>query len=143
MRMPPTAPPDPARTSRRLLAALFIVAGLGHFVAPHWYRTVMPDYLPAHDLLIAISGAAEIAGGVGVLVPRVRRAAGFGLIVLLLAVFPANVEMLLDDRARGVPWWQEVTLWARLPLQFVLIWWVARATLGDRAARQASGDLLR
>ncbi len=88
----------------------------------------MPDYLPAHDLLIAISGAAEVAGGIGLLVPSLRRAAGYGLIVLLVAVFPANVEMLLDDRARGVPWWQEVTLWARLPFQFVLIWWIARAT---------------
>jgi uncharacterized membrane protein len=121
---------DPQRASRRALAALFIVAGLGHFVAPHWYRTVMPDYLPAHDLLIAVSGGAEIAGGVGLLVPALRRAAGVGLMILLVAVFPANIEMLVDDRARGVPWWQEVTLWLRLPLQFVLIWWVARASRG-------------
>jgi uncharacterized membrane protein len=99
----------------------------------------MPEYLPAHDLLIAVSGVAEIAGGIGLLIPSLRRAAGWGLIALLLAVFPANVEMLLDDRARGVPWWQELTLWLRLPFQGLLIWWVVRASLGERTTAEAAG----
>jgi uncharacterized membrane protein len=86
----------------------------------------MPPYLPAPDVLIAISGVAEILGGVGLLVPKVRAAAGVGLVVLLLAVLPANVEMLQLYRARGVVWWGEVLLWLRLPLQFVLIRWVWR-----------------
>ncbi len=82
----------------------------------------MPKALPAHDVLILISGLAEIAGGVGVLIPRTRQAAGLGLILLLIAVFPANIEMLRLYRAQGVAGWHELLLWLRLPLQPVLVW---------------------
>jgi uncharacterized membrane protein len=115
---------------RVLLAFGFIAAGLLHLISPQLYRPIMPAYLPAHDLLIAISGFAEIAGGIGLLVPGLRRFAGWGLLLLLLAVFPANVEMLRLYRSRGVVWWGEALLWLRLPFQFVLAWWVLRAAQG-------------
>ena len=112
---------------RVILAIFFIGSGLLHLVAPERYRGIMPSYLPAPDLLIAVSGFAEILGGIGLLVPRARRFAGWGLVLLLVAVLPANVEMLRVYRVRGVAWWGEVLLWARLPLQFVLALLVVRA----------------
>ncbi|MEO8140227.1 MAG: DoxX family protein [Gemmatimonadota bacterium] len=119
---------------RVLLACGFIAAGLLHLISPRLYRPIMPAYLPAHDLLIAISGVAEIAGGIGLLVPGLRRFAGWGLLLLLLAVFPANVEMLRLYRSRGVVWWGEALLWLRLPFQLVLAWWVRQAAQ-ERAVR--------
>lgn len=110
------------------LALLFVVAGTLHFLIPAPYLGIMPRWLPAHAALVAISGAAEIAGGIGLLPPQTRRAAGIGLIVLLVAVFPANIQMLLLYRARGVPWWGELLLWLRLPLQLLLIWGVWRVS---------------
>jgi uncharacterized membrane protein len=110
--------------SRRLLSAGFVVAGVLHFVKPEAYMGIVPSYLPAHRALVLVSGAAEIAGGVGLAVPRLRVAAGRGLVVLLVLVFPANVDMALHPDRHSVP---EPLLWARLPLQGVLIWWVLRA----------------
>ena len=111
---------------RILYGVLFIAAGLLHFVIPAQYRAVMPPYLPAPAALVALSGLAEIAGGAGLLIPRWRQAAGVGLILLLLAVFPANVEMLRQYRARGASAPVEALLWLRLPFQGVLIWWAWR-----------------
>lgn len=119
------------------LAAIFIAGGILHLVKPALYRPYMPQALPAHDALILISGLAEIAGGVGLLFPPTMRAAGIGLMLLLVAVFPANVQMLQVYRARGVPWWGEMLLWARLPLQAALIWWTF--TLSRRADPLPSG----
>ena len=108
-------------TLRWLAAIFFIVAGIGHFVKPELYLKIMPAYLPAPALLVLLSGVAEISGGIGLLFRPLRRAAGWGLIALLVAVFPANIYMLqhpgLFDFA---PW----ILWARLPLQIVFIAWV-------------------
>lgn len=113
-------------------------AGLVHFVAPGLYRGMMPPWLPAHELMIAISGAAEIAGGASLLVPSLRRAAGYGLIALLIAVFPANVQMLLDHRAAGGALPQELLLWLRLPLQLVIIRWVWKVSKPDRQQTPSS-----
>jgi len=110
--------------SRAICAVVFIVAGLAHFVVPQVYRPMMPPWLPAHDLLILLSGVAEVAGGVGLLLPRLRRAAAVGLIALLVAVFPANVQMLLNAQAEGAAALVQAGLWLRLPLQVVLIRWV-------------------
>lgn len=112
--------------SRLLCAALFLIAGALHFVVPGLYRAIVPAWLPRPDLLVMVSGAAELAGGAGLLVPspKWRRAAGWGLLLLLVAVFPANVEMLRLGRARGVSGWAETLLWLRLPLQPALMVWV-------------------
>ena len=113
-------------TSIGLLSLLFIVAGMSHFVSPGVYLKIMPDYLPWPLALVYVSGFFEVLGGVGLAVPRLRRAAGWGLIALLVAVFPANVDMLMNaDQFPAIPVWALV---ARLPLQGVLIawvWWVA------------------
>ncbi len=101
------------------VAILFTVAGALHFVITDKYMRVMPPYLPFPHALVLISGAAEIAGGLGILFPQTRHLAAWGLIALLVAVFPANVFMA-QAGIMGPPW----VLWARLPLQAVLIWWV-------------------
>lgn len=115
--------------SLRLLTVGFLAAGLLHFLAPEGYVGIVPSYLPDARTLVYVSGAAEIAGGVGLAVPRLRRAAGWGLIVLLVAVFPANLDMALHPERHSIP---ETLLWARLPLQGVLIWWVHRAACPPR-----------
>ncbi|MBC7460455.1 MAG: DoxX family protein [Thermoleophilia bacterium] len=105
---------------RGLLALLFIGAGSMHFLRPHGFVHIVPEQLPRPELLVSVSGVAEVLGGVGLLVPPVRRAAGIGLIALLVAVFPANVNMALhaDRLGAGLPEW---ALWLRLPLQPALI----------------------
>jgi len=112
---------------RRLPLALFFVgAGVMHFVKPGAYEPTVPDALPGHREIVYISGVAEIAGGLGVLPGRTARWAGWWLIALLIAVFPANVNMALHaERFRAVP---EALLWVRLPLQAALIAWVWRVS---------------
>jgi uncharacterized membrane protein len=105
-----------------LLSMFFVAAGVNHFVHPAFYLKIMPPYLPAPLALVYVSGLFEVFGGLGVLVPRLRRIAGWGLIALLLAVFPANVHMALQpEQFDNLPLW---SLIVRLPLQFVLIVWV-------------------
>lgn len=104
-------------------------AGVAHILSPAPYLAIMPPFLPAPLALVLISGIAEIAGGVGVLFTRTRRAAGIGLITLLVAVFPANLYAALHGMhllATTVPAW---LLWLRLPLQVLLIYWVFASTL--------------
>jgi uncharacterized membrane protein len=118
----------PTRRLTWILGCVFIAAGVNHFVATDFYMKMMPPYLPAHLLLVQVSGVAEALGGLGVLIPRTRRAAGWGLILLLIAVFPANVQMSLDARAADASLlWQAVT-WMRLPFQALFIYWVWEAT---------------
>jgi uncharacterized membrane protein len=97
--------------------------GLAHLVIPAPFIRVMPDYLPAHAALVFLSGVAEIAGGIGLLIPKLRQTAGRGLVILLVAVFPANIDMALHPPA-GIPVW---ALWLRLPLQIPLILWAVKA----------------
>ncbi len=116
--------------SQRLLSLAFVTTGILHFLRPEYYEQIMPDYLPAHHEIVLISGAAEIAGGVGVAFAPTRRWAGAWLIVLLIAVFPANVNMAVNSgRFDSIA---PALLWARLPLQALLIWWAYRATHGPR-----------
>jgi uncharacterized membrane protein len=117
-----------ASTSRIVLAALFAIAGTLHFIIPDQYAAIMPPWLPLHRELVYLTGVLQIAGGIGLLVPRTRRAAGIGLILLLIAVLPANVQMLLDARAAGASTMWQALLLLRLPLQLVLIAWVWRAS---------------
>jgi uncharacterized membrane protein len=114
--------------SRVLLAIFFIVAGCLHFIFPASYMKVMPHWLPEHYWLVLVSGGFEIAGGLGVLLLIVRRWAGYGLILLSLAVLPANVQMLLNALTDGTASIWLVLLGLRLPLQLLLIYWIWRAT---------------
>jgi uncharacterized membrane protein len=108
-------------SSRPILAGLFVVAGALHFVLTPVYVSIMPAYLPEPTLLVQISGAAEMLGGVGLLVPLTQQPAAWGLVLLLVCVMPANLNMAIHaGRWPSLPAW---LLWARLPLQVPLIWW--------------------
>jgi uncharacterized membrane protein len=113
--------------SRRLLAAFFIQAGVNHFVMPRPYQRIVPPRLKGKArLLVQVSGVAEIAGGVGVLLPWTRRLSGLGLIALLAAVFPAHVYMAREpEDFPKIPRW---ALYGRLPLQPLMMLWAWRAT---------------
>lgn len=109
--------------SRLWLAALFLLAGVTHLRNPDPFLQIMPPQLPFPRELVFVSGIFEILGGAGLLVPRTRKLAAWGLVALLIAVFPANVYSTFHGLKIGtydVPKW---ILWARLPLQLPLIWW--------------------
>ncbi|HVC06165.1 MAG TPA: hypothetical protein VND98_01075 [Solirubrobacterales bacterium] len=117
--------------SQRTLAGFFTVAGTLHFLIPRSYRAIVPPWVRWRREAVAISGAAEVLGAAALIPPRGRRVARWWLLGLLLAVFPANVQMALKpeevpglDPSR-VPRW---ALWARLPLQPLAMLWVWRAT---------------
>ena len=112
-----------------LLGMLFIIAGSLHFISPDSYLRIMPPYLPYPLALVYVSGFFEILGGVGLLGPGTRRVAGYGLMALLVAVFPANVHMALHGVSLGGLAASPVLLWLRLPLQGVLVavvWWCTK-----------------
>lgn len=112
------------------LAVFWIFAGVMHFVIPKTYEAIMPDYLPAHKELVAASGVAEIAGGLGVLHPKMRPLARWWLVATIAAVFPANVWMVQEhERFSNIPLG---LLWARLPFQAVFVLWALRASSPDR-----------
>lgn len=106
---------------RIIFAVFFIAAGANHFINPEFYLKIMPPYLPWHLPLVLISGIAQIVLGAALLVPRFCRWAAWGLIALLIAVFPANVYMTQNPEL--YPDIPAVALWLRLPLQGVLILW--------------------
>jgi uncharacterized membrane protein len=116
------------KLSRALLAVFFSSAGTLHFVRPRPYEAIVPPPFPKRES-VAISGVAEIAGGLAVLHPATRRAGRWSLVALLLAVFPANLWMAVSPEkvpgASKIPRW---ALWARLPLQPLAMLWVWRAT---------------
>lgn len=113
-----------------LLAAFFAVAGFNHFFNPGPYLRMMPGYLPWPGQLVMASGVAQFICGLAILVPRLRTPAGWGLIALLVAVFPANLHVALHGwEGVQIPAW---VLWARLPLQGLLIAWVYWTCLARR-----------
>jgi uncharacterized membrane protein len=112
---------------RRLCGPFFVFAGAMHFVIPRAYRRIVPPYMPAPGALVVASGVAEMAGGAGLMVPAVRRRAGWWLIATLVAVFPANVHMALHPEEFPKVPGGAAGLWARLPLQAGFIAWVLGA----------------
>jgi uncharacterized membrane protein len=111
----------------RLLAAFFVGSGMNHFVMPRAYEQIVPPRLQGHAKgVVAVSGVAEILGGLAVLPVTTRRWAGPGLIAILAAIFPANLYMARSpERFPTIPRW---ALYARLPLQPMMMWWAWRAT---------------
>jgi uncharacterized membrane protein len=116
----------------RLAGPFFIVAGIMHFVIPKTYERIVPSYLPAPRELVYASGAAEIAGGAGLMYEPTRRWAGWWLIATLIAIFPANLNMALNPGkyADSIPGGEAVLI-ARLPFQLVFIGWVRSAMRRD------------
>lgn len=113
-----------------LLGLLFAATGILHFASPEPYLAIMPPYLPWPLALVYLSGAAEVTLGASLLIPRFQSLAAWGLIALLVAVFPANLHMALNPE--HFPTIPPVALWARLPLQAVLIAWAYWFTEGRR-----------
>ena len=115
---------------RLLLALLFLFAGTLHLANPRLFLPIMPPWIPWHLFCIELSGVFELLGGLGLLVPQrsVQRLAGFGLLLLLIAVFPANIYMAAAHiQVHGIPA-QPWIAWARLPLQpllMVAVYWAA------------------
>lgn len=113
-----------------LMGALYVAAGVNHFVNEAFYVSIMPPWVPWHRPMVWISGVAEILLGVAVWIPRTRSLAGWGLVALLVAVFPANLHMALAEPGTyDAPAWG---LWLRLPVQAVLIAWAIWATRPER-----------
>lgn len=103
------------------MAALYILAGLNHFRNPKMYIRIIPPFFKNPDLLNKVSGFAEVFLGVLLLFNATTSLAAWGIIALLIAVFPANIFMLTDKRAgSGLPKWM---LLLRIPMQFALIYW--------------------
>jgi len=125
---------------RLAVAAMFLLAGGLHFVATETEMRLMPDWLPAHRELIYLSGICEIAGAVGLLVPRTRRAAGWGLALLLVAVFPANVNQFVNNIQLGGVFNDRTFQVLRLPLQAPLIWLVLWCTAEPSNANPPTGN---
>jgi uncharacterized membrane protein len=125
--------------TRWLMAAVYLGAGTMHFRDPWFFVQIMPPYLPWHWGLVYLSGAIEILLGVLLLVPATSRLAAWGVIALLIAVFPANVHMAVAHVQFDPPpaWGQPTPLmaWLRLPLQAVLIWWAWLYTRKDARRR--------
>ena len=104
-----------------ILGLLFVVAGVNHFLMPQTYVAIMPPYLPGPVTLVYLSGAAEVLLGAMLLIPRFQTFAAWGLIALLIAIFPANLHMALNPgEFPDIP---PAALWIRLPLQAVLVAW--------------------
>jgi uncharacterized membrane protein len=112
--------------SRSLLSLFFLASGVNHYAIPRAYQRIVPPGIGDPKTLVVVSGVAEIAGGLGVLPARTRRLSGVGLIALLAAVFPANLHMARNpSQFAKIPRW---ALYARLPLQPLMMLWAWRAT---------------
>lgn len=126
-----------SRLGRWGFAGLFLISGILHFAKPEPFVRIVPPMFPHPGELVMISGAAEILGGMGLLIPRTRRAAAYGLALLLVAVFPANIYMALAhvtfSGVLGNHWLQ----WVRLPLQVPLIWLALHYAKADSSSTAA------
>lgn len=112
---------------KRAFGPMFVFAGVMHFVIPDTYEAIIPDYLPGHRALVYVSGVAEIAGGLGAILPSTRKKARLLNIATLLAVFPANVHMAVHpDRYKKVPGGKPA-LYGRLPIQALFLAWANAA----------------
>ena len=109
------------KVTRIILALLFVAAGINHFANAPFYVSIVPPYLPWPDALVFISGVAEFVLGVALLIPKFSRLGAWGIIALLIAVFPANIHMAAHPEL--YPEISKAALWIRLPVQGILILW--------------------
>ena len=108
------------------LSLFFIYFGIDHFINPEFYLSIMPPAFPLHAEAVYISGFFEILGGMSVLIAPLRKIAGWGLVALLICVYPANIYMAITPEA-----FPEISiglLYLRLPLQFLFIYWAYSVT---------------
>ncbi len=114
-----------------LLILLFLLAGLNHFNNPELYIAAIPPYLPLHSELSYIAGVSEIVGAIGLIFAQTRKVAGYFLVALLIAIYPANVHMALNPE--HFPNCVPLLIYLRLPLHFLFIAWVYWASLREKA----------
>ena len=108
------------------MALLYVAAGIFHFIKPKIYRAIMPPWLPWHHQLILLSGIAEVALGILLIPMATRIIAAWLIIILLIAIFPANIQMVINwSKNKNPKLWMAIL---RLPLQLVLIWWAWQYT---------------
>lgn len=120
----------PQRVGRWVLGLVLIGQGVNHFIMTDVMVRMMPAALPAHRELVWLSGIAEIALGLLAMRPQTRVLAGWGILALLVAVFPANLNMALEaDGWSEIPSWG---LWARLPFQLLFGWWAWTTCIARR-----------
>ena len=103
-----------------IMSFFYIAAGVYHFVKPKFYLYMMPAYIPAHKVMVWLSGVAEVILGIGLLFDATRSFSAWGIILMLIAFFPVHISMLIDPRFDKI---SRAFLWARIPLQFLAIWW--------------------
>lgn len=118
--------------ARVATGATFVFTGVTHFLMPETYLKLMPPPIPLPLLMVYVSGFFEILGGIGLMIAKTKRAAGYGLMLLLLTVFPANIYVALANVQLGGFMSNAFYQWLRLPLQFVLIWWVWWTARGEK-----------
>ena len=128
------ASPHPFAGAPWAIVIMFATVGVLHFVATRFFEQIMPRWVPAagpigRRSLVLASGACEILGAFGVVYQPTRVAAGWALILLVVAVFPANIEMLLDARRRHAAAWWQALMWARLPIQPLIMLWIYSAAV--------------
>jgi uncharacterized membrane protein len=128
-----------AGLSRGVCGAVFVGAGILHFVRPKMYEQIVPPGFGSPSAVVAASGAAEIVGGLALVGSGGRRLWRWWLTALLVAVFPANIYMALEPDRAGAGSWPAWLLWARLPIQPLLIWWVWQDALGSVRSGRATG----
>jgi uncharacterized membrane protein len=121
-----------------LMVVFYVLVGVNHFINPAFYLNIMPPYLPWHLALVYLSGLMEVALGVMVIIPRLTALAAWGLILLLIAVFPANIHMAVNSEL--YPDINPVALWLRLPLQGVFIAWAYWYTRPETIADMKRAD---
>jgi len=104
-----------------IMSVFYVLAGINHFLSTEIYLAIMPPYIPFHLELVYLSGFIEIFLGLLLLIKKARKWAAWGIILLLIAIFPANIYHLTSGGAGlGTPIWG---LWLRLPFQLLFIWW--------------------
>ena len=116
------------RIGRIVLAAAYGLAGVAHLARPGGFVAITPEWVPAPEMVVALTGAAEIAGAAGLMIPALRKPAGIGLALYALCVWPANFHHALDDIALSgvhLSWWYHGP---RLAVQPVIIWWALWAS---------------
>jgi uncharacterized membrane protein len=109
------------RIALYVMVLFYLAAGVNHFINPGFYLKIMPSWIPYHEACVLISGIFEILFSLFLLFPQTRRAGAWCIIILLIVIFPANIQMMLDYIHRDDPkTWITVL---RLPIQLLLIWW--------------------
>jgi len=136
------AAPDRAwagRSGALALAATMAASGVSHFLAPEPYEQIVPHFLGSAGLWVRLSGAAELGCAVLLLFRRTRVVGGWLTAGVLVAVFPANLQMALDGGLAGRPFplGSPVVAWLRLPFQAPLVAWARAVALGNPAQRAA------